>query len=461
MKKLAIIPTLVLALFSASQAREAPVGKVKTRKTASTRLYIETNPPGATITLNGKVVAVSNGLFTVAPRKHRITVTLPGYETVGRTVNVRKKRIGELRIDLKRLPGPASTSGSTRIPSLDRSALPVVSRGRTSAMPEPPPIAILEGHLTQINTIEFSPDKRFLATASSDNTVRVWEVPSGRLRHVLMGHSPKLGVYAARFSPDGKVLAICSGAFISRWDVETGKRHELNEIGHTRCVAYSPDGGTLAVGTGKDTVTVCDADSLEVKTTLRTTPSIEVWGVKYSPDGSLIACCGGEYHRMVPIMVWDVVTGEPFVTGIVAEGRNWDVAFSPDGKSLAVGGSVSFVALWKLPVPTTANHTDANADRPRPATLGGVLSGHDGAARHLTYSPDGKWLACSGGWNAFAGGRITIWDTTKNSIITTFDTADGYPRAITFAGDGKLIAYTSKANAKIIKTEDLIQTNRK
>ncbi len=200
MIRLAIIPVLVLALSSESQAREDTVGKVKTKKAASTRLYVETNPPGAKITLDGKALGVSNGLFSVAAGEYDITIALPGYEPVRRKVKVRGKRIGELRLDLKRLPGAVGTVKSMGlIPPRSRSVPPSIPRVRTPAMPEPPAVATLKGHQAQINTIEFSPEGRFLATASSDNTVRVWDVPSGKLRHKLTGQDSKLGVYAATF----------------------------------------------------------------------------------------------------------------------------------------------------------------------------------------------------------------------------------------------------------------------
>jgi len=129
-KGLAIIPGLVLALFSASQASENPVGEVKTKKTASTRLYVETNPPGATILLNGKVLGVSNGLFSVGAGEYEITIVAPGYEAVRRQVKVRGKRIGELRLDLHRLPKSVEEQKSTASPYVDRWVLPNLPRAR-------------------------------------------------------------------------------------------------------------------------------------------------------------------------------------------------------------------------------------------------------------------------------------------------------------------------------------------
>ncbi len=110
-------------------------------------------------------------------------------------------------------------------------------------------LAVLSGHEKEVLAIDFSPNGRLLATASRDNTIRIWEFASGRERNCLWKH--RTGVNAVAFSPDGKTLA--SGAAegeVILWSVAGGQ--ELMRLDDHRGVifalAFSPDGKILAAG---------------------------------------------------------------------------------------------------------------------------------------------------------------------------------------------------------------------
>src|SRR5262249_10361519 len=158
---------------------------------------------------------------------------------------------------------------------------------------------------SEVHCVVFSPDGRYLATASDDRTVRIWDSTNGSQVWVLRGHTTP--ILSLAFSPDGRRLVSGGGddTTVRAWDPVTG--HEtLTLRGYTApvySVAFSPDGCRLASSEGAhakvSSVWVWNAtpkadDEPEPLSTLGPHRG-DVSCLAFSPDGSLLA--SGSFDR--------------------------------------------------------------------------------------------------------------------------------------------------------------------
>jgi WD40 repeat protein len=314
--------------------------------------------------------------------------------------------------------------------------------------------------------IAFSPDGRQMATGGDEETVRVWDLAGGRELQAFQGVDPLPGVAyttdgrllasagrgmvrvwdpasghelpplkrqmppitwfgsgsAARFSPDGRRLAIpASDGTVRVWDLAAGREQLVLKRGTMRIagIVFSPDGRCLAADSDVGTVTIWDAASGRVLLTFRAAGVEYITPGAFSPDGRRLACLEGNSVR-----IRDAETGHELLSLQSYKAGVGDVSFSPDGRRLATAGLDATVRVW-----------DASSGREAIR-----LEGHGGRVRRVLFSPDGRRLA-----SASDDGTVRLWDAvTGQERLSLHGSAPSGPfwppNPAVFSPDGRRLA---------------------
>jgi serine/threonine protein kinase/WD40 repeat protein len=292
---------------------------------------------------------------------------------------------------------------------------------RKSSPSQAPPIvdysnvnqyAILTGHRNAVFDVAFSPDG-WLATASDDGLVKVWDVRSVKELLSLKGHRD--GVTSVTFSWDGKILASASkDGSIILWDALTGR--QIKRIANWAVAPYkiefAPNSYLMTVVFSNNQAVLL---SPMTETEYARFPAVNC--AAFSPDGRSIAAPYG--HQ---VKVW-ALTGEELDTLSGHSNPVGALEYFPDGRILASIGTDNIVHLWN----STSGESDLRVavERFYPGTP-------------VRIAPDGKTFATSD------GGTIKMWQASDGSAVSSVRVGS-YPRA-DLSPDGRYLAVGNSTN---------------
>lgn len=150
-----------------------------------------------------------------------------------------------------------------------------------------PLVRTFEGHDNPVFSVAFSPDGKTALSGAEDNTLKLWNLDTGKVIHTLEDHDRP--VQSVAFGPNGKTAL--SGAWdntLKLWSLDTGKViHALEGHGHSvNSVAFSPDGKTALSGAGDKTLKLWSLDTGEVITSF--IGESPIFSVAVSPCGNIV-----------------------------------------------------------------------------------------------------------------------------------------------------------------------------
>jgi WD40 repeat protein/serine/threonine protein kinase len=267
----------------------------------------------------------------------------------------------------------------------------------------------IKGPTDKARWAALSPDGTRLAAACEDRGIRVWDLATGE-PSTLERQAKERDVYVD-FSADGKRLVSISIPEGDRLDQIDNHTLRIWDVASHQVIArveklpyvwnppeFSPDGKLVAlVDYGQGVVRVFEAATAREAFSCKYGEG-HVTHTVFSPDGKRLAACGERGLRL-----WDVASREAVATWPTATNVGYFLAYSPDGRRLALGGIEGAVELWNTGTGQKV----------------GTFNGHAGVTRTVAFSPDGIRLVSGG-----ADGTLRLWDTTGRRESVPLSTGD-------------------------------------
>jgi WD40 repeat protein len=291
------------------------------------------------------------------------------------------------------------------------------------------------GAVGAVNMLSIAPDDTWLAVADDrDNAIRIWELPSGRKRHTLSsGTESSDFVTALSIAPRGAWLAAATfDGSVHIWDPSTGqlRRTLRTNLGHVRNIAIAPNGAWLAAGGENGIVEIWDPRTGQARHTL-TGHTGQIDALALAPSGAWVAAAGRDDSD---VQIWDPnIASTPHAT----QSRVHTVVASPDAAWLGTADRFNEnVQIWDTHTGQVVHSLNCGND------VSALASASDGTwlatavkdevqiwdvstgqlrdtlagprrAESLIVAPNNSWLAViNSSWMTFGDDQVCIWDLT-------------------------------------------------
>ena len=275
-----------------------------------------------------------------------------------------------------------------------------------------------EGHTSAVVALALSPDQVTALSGSFDTTLRLWDVATGTELRRFAGHTD--AVMSVAFHPDGEtILSGSRDGTLRLWDVATGTelRRFTGHDGAVNSVVFGPHAQTILSGGRDGTLRLWDvATGSELRRFTGHTDA--VMSVAFRPGPGRLYALSGSFDTT--LRLWDVATGTEVRRFDGHTAQVWTVDFSFDGRQAVSGSFDTTLRVWDV-----ASGQELHR-----------LSGHTDAVVVAHFSPDlHHQRLFSGAWDH----TIRLWDLADGQEVRRFDGHTGTVQSVAFSSDGRAL----------------------
>jgi WD40 repeat protein len=262
-----------------------------------------------------------------------------------------------------------------------------------------------------VSNLSFSPEGVFLFSGA-----RFWNLLTGQET----GYPNINGASRVAFSPDGGTIALLSNQSVSLINKTTGQVMRTADIpyGNFADFLFSPNGKFLVAGERNGKAYTLDLTTWKVYDVSWDSNCLAI-----SPDSKLLASGSSWYGEGGFITIKDPIKGYKDTFGSTHEPGISSITYTPDGKYLIVGSLEGDITLHRADMGAVVKTFKAQSD---------LVSA-------LIYSPDGKILASSS-----MDGTIKLWDASTWKLLVTLKGHQAGVSALAFSPDGKMLVSGSE-----------------